>query len=115
MGCLPVAFPAIPVHAVMMKHFGVVEDPAVCQKVGMTANTIVLDHVHTFLPYLDYLWFPPQRENGGVPQSVLCLEVIFVHHIIMRNMTIVTVGFFPVRAVVPGGILGGHDMTVHTG
>jgi hypothetical protein len=33
----------------------------------------------------------------------------------MWNMTVVAIGFFPVRAVIPGGVLRGHDMTIHAG
>jgi hypothetical protein len=81
----------------------------------MTSYAVLVNH---FLPgflYIDNLGFSPERENCCMSKTVLCLEKVFVENIIMGYMAFIAVCFFTVGAVIPGSILGSHDMTVYTG
>jgi hypothetical protein len=60
----------------------------------MTSNTIVVNDFPARLFNKDYLWLFTQCEYGSMAKTILCLEEVFVDNIIMRHMTIVTVGFF---------------------
>ena len=61
------------------------------------------------------LGFPAESEDGGMPQAVLCLEEIFIEHIVVRYMAIVAVGYPAMGTVRPGGVLRCHDVAVGAG
>ena len=81
----------------------------------MTTYAISMYNFPARLFNKDNLWLLPQREDSRMPHAVLCLKIILIQDIIMRNMAIVTIGNFPVGTMKPGRILRRHDMTVHTG
>jgi len=85
------------------------------QQVFMTPDAVGLDLPAPRFQDPDHLPFHPQREKRGMPQSVVGFEIILVDNIVMRHMAVVAMGFLPVRTVIPGGILGRHDVTVHAG
>jgi hypothetical protein len=80
----------------------------------MTSYAVSVNHFFSGFLYKNYLWFLAKRENSCMTQTVFCLEKVLAENIVMRHMAIVTIGFFAVRAVIPGGILWSHDMTVYT-
>jgi hypothetical protein len=81
----------------------------------MTPETIVLYHLLPLILDKNDLGFSSKGENGGMPEAILGLEIVFIDHIVMGNMAIIAVGPFPVRTVIPGGILRCHDVAVHAG
>ena len=81
----------------------------------MTPEAIILYHTFPFLLDKNDLGFFAKGENGGMPEAILGLEIVFIDCIVMGDMAIITVGPFPMRAVIPGRILGRHDVAVHTG
>lgn len=87
----------------------------VCQQGRMTPEAIVLDHMLSLLLDKDDLGFFSKGKNGGMSEAILGLKIIFINRIVMWNMAIVAIGPLSVRAVIPGGILWGHDVAVHTG
>jgi len=46
---------------------------------------------------------------------VLGFEKVFVEYIVVRHMAVVAIGNPSMRPMGPGGILGSHNMAVHTG
>jgi hypothetical protein len=56
-----------------------------------------------------------QGENRGVSESIFCFEIIGIKKVVMRNMTTVAIGYFAVRTVTPGCVLGAHNVAVDTG
>ncbi len=66
------------------------------EQIGMTPEAVVLYHMFSLLLDKDYLGFIAECKNGSMPETILCLEIVFVEHIVMRNMAIVAVGPFPV-------------------
>jgi len=50
-----------------------------------------------------------------MPKAIFCFAVIFVQDGIVRYVAIVTVCIFPVRTVLPGCILGRHNVAVYAG
>lgn len=111
----PVTLPAGSLASLIMISHGTIHDFLVAEQVLMAADTIVLHYLFPFFLYKNNLGFPSECEDGGMPDTILCLEVIFIQHIVMRNMTIIAVGLLPVRAVTPGCVLGRHNMAVHAG
>jgi len=81
----------------------------------MTPEAIVLHHTFTLLLNEDDLRFFSKCENSGMPEAILGLEIVFIDCIVMGDMAIITIGPLPVRAMIPGGILGRHNVTIHTG
>ncbi len=112
---LPVAFPAFPLTSLTVIMIGIPHQFFIRYEFGMTVNTVGLHHFPAFLFYKDHLGFSPQGKYGGMTQTVLCLEIIFIKNIIMRNMAVIAMGMLSVGTVAPGGILRRHDMAVHTG
>jgi hypothetical protein len=88
--------------------------PGIYQKLFMTPDTIVLNHFCTRLQNPDHLSLLPKGEQGGVSQPVVGLEVVFIENIVVGYVAIVAMRFFAVRTVVPGRILGSHNMAVNT-
>jgi hypothetical protein len=66
------------------------------KQIGMAPEAVVLNHFLSFLLDKDYLWFIAESENCSVSEAILCLEIVFIEHIVMRNMAIVAVGPLPV-------------------
>jgi hypothetical protein len=79
----------------------------------MTSQAVFLDDMFPFLLDENNLGFVAQGKDSGMPQTVLCLEIVFVEYIIMRHMAIIAIGNFPVCTVVPGGVLRSHYMAIH--
>lgn len=48
-------------------------------------------------------------------QSVFGFEEVFVGDVVMRHVTIIAMGYFPVGTVGPGNVLWLHDVAVDTG
>jgi hypothetical protein len=63
----------------------------------------------------DNLGFTAQGIYACMAQTIFCFKIVFVHKIIMRDMTVIAMGYFTVRTMVPGGILRSHDVAVYTG
>jgi len=97
-----------------MCAFVVVHKPAVGQKLTMAPDAVLMNNLLTRFLDKDHLRFKPQSEHGSVPQPVLCLEVILVEYIVVGDMTVVAVGPFTMGTVVPGCILGSHNVAVDT-
>jgi hypothetical protein len=98
-----------------VKFAGKCKHVVIVYGIGMTANTVLLYNLLSCLQNKNNLGFAPQRKYCGVAQAIFGLEIIFVNNIIMRHMTIVAIGDFPMSAVVPCGKLGSHDMAIDTG
>ena len=110
----PVAIPARAFRSGVLVHRGVIQYFMVFQQGCMTPEAILLHHTFALLLDKNDLGFFAKGENGGMPEAILGLEIVFIDRIVMGNMAIVAVGPFPVRTVIPGGILWGHDVAVHT-
>jgi len=81
----------------------------------MAPDAVPMDN---FLPGFlneNHLWFQPEGEHGGMPQPVFCLEIILVENIVVRDMAIVAVCSLTMGTVIPGCVLGSHDVTVDAG
>ena len=87
----------------------------VFQQGSVAPEAIILDHLLSLLLDKDDLGFFSKGKNGGMPETILGLKIIFIDRIVMWNMAIVAVGPLPVRTVIPGGILWRHDVAIHTG
>jgi len=114
MGDFPVTFyaatpfPDPPVHPYGGFEFGIY------QQFLMTPDTVVLHHPGAGFQNTNYLPLHSQGEQGRVAQSVVGFKIILTENIVVRHMAIVAMGIFAMRTVVPGGILGRHDMAVDT-
>jgi len=81
----------------------------------MASDAVILHYFFSRLFDENDLRFSSESKHSGMSQSILRLEIILVKHIVMRDMTVVAIGLFPVGTVIPGGVLRGHDMAVHAG
>jgi hypothetical protein len=108
-------FVAVAVGAMGMKRLRILKQLRICDQMAVAADAIVLHHILACPMDMNHLWLSPKRENGGVPQSVFRLEIVFVKHIVVRHMAVVAVGHFTMRTVTPGGVLRCHDVAVHAG
>jgi hypothetical protein len=89
--------------------------PFIVQKVRMASDAVFLNYLLSGL-FDEYdLRFPSEGKDGSMPHSVFGLEKVLVNHIVVWHVAIIAVGLLPVCTVAPGGILGCHDMAVHTG
>ena len=87
----------------------------IAKQCSMTPEAILLHHMFALLLDKNDLGFFAKGENCGMPEAILGLEIVFIDCIVMGDMALITIGPFPMRAVIPGGILGCHDVAVHTG
>ena len=108
-------FPAGSLGPHMLVVGGITHDFVIGKQIGMAPEAVVLNHFFSFLLDKDYLRFLAQRENCSVSEAILCLEIILIDHIVMRNMAIVAMGPLPVGTMVPGSILRCHDVTIYAG
>jgi hypothetical protein len=81
----------------------------------MTPDTVGLYYFFSFVLYKNYLGFPAEGENCGMPQAVLCFEIVFVQKVVVGHMAIVAICNLAMGTMRPCGILGSHDMAVNTG
>lgn len=81
----------------------------------MASHTIVVDdvlalcngfHGHRLIAHSEYI---------RVPQSVFCLEEVLVENVVVRYVTVVAGCHILVRAVLPSGVVGRHNMAVDAG
>ncbi len=103
-----------PILAWWVSHV-VVQYLIVREQPGVAPDTVFLNHLLSLLPDHDYLGFLTQGKDCGMPHAILGLKPVFNGHILVRHMAIITAGMFSVGAVAPCGILGSHDVAVHTG
>jgi len=80
----------------------------------MAADAILMNDIPSGFMNENNLRFQPESKHGCVAHSIFSLEKIFVENIVVRHVTVVTIGITPVRTVVPCGILWRHDVTIHT-
>jgi hypothetical protein len=99
-------------HPAVHDHRGL--QARVDQQFLMAAYAIALNNFGTCLQNTNDLPFLPEGKKHGMPHAIVGFEIVFAEHIVVRNMTIVTMCFFPVGTVVPRHILRSHDVTVHT-
>jgi hypothetical protein len=88
---------------------------AISQKLFVASHTIFVNYFPSSFMDENNLRFHPQCKHGGMSQTIFCLEKVFIKYIVMRNMAVVTVCFFPMGAVVPCSILGSHEMAINAG
>jgi hypothetical protein len=74
----------------------VIHQPAVGQKLRMTAYAVLTDYFPTGLPNVYNLRFKSQGKHRSMSQPVLRLEVILADDIAVGNMTVVAVCPFAV-------------------
>ena len=115
MGCFPVTIPTGPLGPDMLIGCGITHYFVVGEQICMTPEAVVLYNLFSLLLDKDYLRFLAECEDGSMSEAILCLEIVFIDCIVMGDMAIITIGPFPMRAVIPGGILGCHDVAVHAG
>ena len=112
MGHVFVALPTCPFGSVGM----VLIDPSakfgVSHLVHMTSDAIGLNDFCRRLPHLNGLRFHPQAKYGRMIQAVLSLEEILVEDIIVRHVTIITMGHLGMRTIGPGDVLRDHHMAI---
>jgi hypothetical protein len=89
--------------------------PAIQQLGRMATDTVLVNHLCPGFPDEDDLRFTAQGKDGGMPQPILSLEQVLTEKTVMRHMTVIAIGPFPVRTVAPRGILGRHNMAVDAG
>src|SRR5690606_4950129 len=78
----------------------------------MATDTIVLDDLDRRWPGTDHLWFRSHGEDRSMIEPVFGFKEVLVGHVVMRHMTIIAIGDFPMRAVRPSQVLGCHQVTV---
>ncbi len=81
----------------------------------MASFAVFLNDFRPRLVYFNNLRFQPQSENCRVPRAVLRLKVVFGGDVIMRDVAVVAVRKFSVRAMRPSSVSGTHNMTVVAG
>jgi hypothetical protein len=62
------------------------------QQVGMTTDAVVMHHIPACLMNKNHLRFHPQGKYGSMPHAILSLEKVLTKDIVMRNMTVITIG-----------------------
>jgi hypothetical protein len=98
--------------------FGVVELSVALHAIKLllvASFAIVLDHILPCFQDMNDLPFISQGKDGGVSQPIFRFKKILVEDVVMRHVTVVTIGHPAVRAVAPGGELRRHDVAVHAG
>jgi hypothetical protein len=115
MGYLAVTIPAKAVLEFMVKAVGLRFQFGISDQGGMAPDAILLHYIYTCLVDKDILWLKPKRKHGCVACPIHSLKIIGAKNIVLWHMAIVATGYLTVRAVLPGGILGSHDMAIDTG
>ena len=112
---LPVTIPAMALCTCFESMIGTLSQHfRIFNKLLVAADAILLDYLLARLFDLYHLGFIAQGKDRGMAQPVLCLKIIVVEEIVMGHVAFVAIGHLPVGAVKPRGILGCHDVTVHT-
>ncbi len=98
------------------RHF--VVDTAGADKFGvqlcMATDAVVHDDSRAAVECLDGLWLAAHSEDRRVAQAVHAFEKPFPGKTLVGYVAIVTGSVAAMRTVVPGGIVGSHDMAIHT-
>lgn len=107
-------FPAQTVFKLVVIGCSLTEQTAVGYQFTVAAKTVFLYNPDAVFLDKNILWLEPQGEHAGMAHPVFCLKKISAKNVVVRNMTIGAGGMFAMRAVLPGGILGSHNMAVDT-
>lgn len=83
------------------------------EHLGVTTDTIFLNHSDPRFLNENNLRFGSQSEDGCVSKTVFPFKIIVTEEIIMRNVTIVTIGYLSMGTMSPGSKLRSHNMTVY--
>ena len=81
-------------------------------EVGVAADTVVHDHLIGCLAGPWCLTFAVGDELGHMVEAVGRLEEILSSHVFVWHMAIVTGGVARMAGMVPGGVIGCHDVAV---
>ncbi|MPM42842.1 hypothetical protein SDC9_89514 [bioreactor metagenome] len=67
----------------------------------------------TLCPWPYYLGLCPKGKDCGMVKSILSLECVTPDDIVLRDMAIVAGGPWLVGTLLPGLVIGGHDVAVN--
>lgn len=107
-------FPAFSVESELMSISIIRHKFTVGKEFRVASDAVFVNHFPPSLMDKDNLRLKPESKHRSMSEAILRLEEVLIKHIIMGYMTVVTVGLFAVRAMVPGGILGSHYVAVYT-
>jgi hypothetical protein len=115
MGHFAVALPAGAIGSGGVMVIYKAHHPGIRYLILMAADAVALDHGYGRAQGFDHLRLGPKGEDGGMIQAILGFKKVFIEHIVLRYVAVVAMGYLAVGAVVPGNVLGGHQVAVHTG
>lgn len=110
----PVAFPACSVRSVFKMVGCKAQHTGISYLAFVASDAIILNYFNRRAQRFNNFRFRPRGENGRMVQPILGFEEVFVKYIVMRHMAVVAMGHFPVGAMIPGNVLGSHDVAIDT-
>jgi hypothetical protein len=81
----------------------------------MATLTILLYHIFAGLLNENNLGLGSQSKDRRMTGAILCLEIVVVKDIVVRDMAVVAIGPCMMRTVAPGSVLRPHNVAIDTG